>query len=950
MGSFRLIAKVMSAVGVGFTLLAVCVLAHAQSPRRAQVCNTYDQSDCYFVDTSTIGGIRFEDYKVTNPKAVQFDPALRLNELAALGNSTATTLCQSSPSNSYILSPAAISFNNVKAGIRENPFANGSSITLQEFLDVEFANFATSGGYTSPTFGLKMARNRGTAEYVIEIHPGNPGLNNIPGLTETLGYTIDPVTQTANSWGSPPVPVLLRQAVFAVLMNARSILSAASFSTAPAASGMPLWTPSEIIALAGQAQSLIAATANPAIAPPPPFTCTYPRSTDNAYAVCGADRSMEALQNVILTWGGEYLGLQTRHSFQILSSNLLGWSQADVPQMDPTFTDNGLPYEYALMSMTKPILMLWPTLRDDPALGPSDRQLIESWITNRLMPRAAIPGGVNGSPAFTNNWGYNGASVQMANAIRRSDHQTFAHAVEVFYVALNQMRQDGSFPLEAARSACSASYMNLAIRHLISIAEMAATQGYDLYSLSVNGKTLETSIQFLLNARDNPALLYQYSKAGGGVCNSGNPGDPPDFASVFNSYVPSNLAWVESYLARFPLSTAASRLRRIIGSDITAPPFPLWHFNSGLNTTCAFRKSYEFQPVNGVRLATVSGDAQTVVPNQATPVPLSVRVTDNSGVPLSGTLVSFAIARGSANMIAPAQVLTDGSGLASANVIAGPLNGTSTVTGTALGTPVSFSLLTSGPAVNAGGIIGIAASLPAVTVISPGAMFSIYGHDFAAAGTNVSANAFNGSLPTMLAGVCVAVGGLSAPIQAVTTDQINLVAPAVTAGSTVDVVVTTGCGTPSAKQTMPASVRVALAAPEFFYFAHNVNGRNPVAAIHAVQFRYIGPSSLGSAFAPAHPGDLVTIFGSGFGPTNPPIHPGAIADGAAQATGAVTVRLGSTVLGAGDILYVGTAPGLLISQLNIRIPSETPPGNQPLQIVIGGIASPPEAFLPIAAP
>jgi uncharacterized protein (TIGR03437 family) len=229
-------------------------------------------------------------------------------------------------------------------------------------------------------------------------------------------------------------------------------------------------------------------------------------------------------------------------------------------------------------------------------------------------------------------------------------------------------------------------------------------------------------------------------------------------------------------------------------------------------------------------------------------------------------------------------------------------------------------------------------------------MFSIYGHDFAAAGTNVSANAFNGSLPTMLAGVCVAVGGLSAPIQAVTTDQINLVAPAVTAGSTVDVVVTTGCGTPSAKQTMPASVRVALAAPEFFYFAHNVNGRNPVAAIHAVQFRYIGPSSLGSAFAPAHPGDLVTIFGSGFGPTNPPIHPGAIADGAAQATGAVTVRLGSTVLGAGDILYVGTAPGLLISQLNIRIPSETPPGNQPLQIVIGGIASPPEAFLPIAAP
>ena len=46
------------------------------------------------------------------------------------------------------------------------------------------------------------------------------------------------------------------------------------------------------------------------------------------------------------------------------------------------------------------------------------------------------------------------------------------------------------------------------------MAEMAATQGYDLYSMSVNGKSLETALEFLLNAYQNPALLYQYSQSG----------------------------------------------------------------------------------------------------------------------------------------------------------------------------------------------------------------------------------------------------------------------------------------------------------------------------------------------------------------------------------------------------------------------------------------------------
>ena len=149
---------------------------------------------------------------------------------------------------------------------------------------------------------------------------------------------------------------------------------------------------------------------------------------------------------------------------------------------------------------------------------------------------------------------------------------------------------------------------------------------------------------------------------------------------------------------------------------------------------------------------------------------------------------------------------------------------------------------------------------------------------------------------------------------------------------------------------MPQITTVTAASPEFLYFAHNANGQNPVAAVNAVSGTYIGPADFGAGFAPAHPGDVVTILASGFGPTDPPVAPGAVASDAAQVTSPVTVTLGSATLDASDVLYAGAAPGEPISQLNIRIPSGIPAGNQPLEIQIRGIASPPGAFLAIAAP
>ena len=345
-------------------LLFLSITSLGLAQHTAPVCNTDDNSDCRMIDTTVIGGLRWEDYKVTNPKAIQFDPSIRLTELAALGPSIAQTLSVANPQAPYIDSAPSISFSNVTATISEVSYTVGNTAFLSEFLIVLISNFSTSDGYSSPMFGFKMSRNRGSSQVYIGFKPGNPGLEQVAGLTSEVGYSIDPVPQTATfvTIGGPvPSSPLLRQALFGIFLNLRQVLSAAGFTTQPAASGQPLWSSSDITSLGTQASSMIANSGNPNVPVGPMFTCTYP--PPSGYANCVGRASMDALNNLVLTWGGEYLGLRTVLSKNVLMRNLLAWAKANGPIIDASLQPSDKIYqtlEYAMMEMSKPITMLWP--------------------------------------------------------------------------------------------------------------------------------------------------------------------------------------------------------------------------------------------------------------------------------------------------------------------------------------------------------------------------------------------------------------------------------------------------------------------------------------------------------------------------------------------------------------------------------------------------------------
>ena len=353
------------------------------------------------------------------------------------------------------------------------------------------------------------------------------------------------------------------------------------------------------------------------------------------------------------------------------------------------------------------------------------------------------------------------------------------------------------------------------------------------------------------------------------------------------------------------------------------------------------------------KLSIAGGDAQTGIVGTTLSQPLTVGIAFRAGLNIPGIPVTFAVASGSATLSA-ANAVTDDNGIAGVGVTLGSTPGDVVVTATVAGlTPVQFHLTATPnvptvpvPTISAGGVVGAASSVPAVTQISPGGFASIYGSNFAATGTSRAVQAADmtgGSLPTNLGGVCVLVGGLQGFLTYVSPGLVNFQVPAIQAGSNVNVQVVANCGTPDEIRSGPVSVATAAATPELLYWVANSTGKNPVVAVNAVSGAYVGAPGLisGVNFTPAKPGDYLIVYGISFGPTSPASTPGMPPTGAAKPTNTPVVTLGANVLPDVDVLYVGVSPGTAgLYQMNLQIPAGLADGDYPLVLKLGSYSTP----------
>ncbi len=348
-------------------------------------------------------------------------------------------------------------------------------------------------------------------------------------------------------------------------------------------------------------------------------------------------------------------------------------------------------------------------------------------------------------------------------------------------------------------------------------------------------------------------------------------------------------------------------------------------------------------PAVPMALNLISGNNQTAPAGSLLPGPLAVRVLGPGGLPLPGVTVTFAVTSGVATLGA-SLVTTDPAGTASITVTLGNTPGEVTITASVPGlSPVTFTatataVAPAGPRIAA--VVGAGLSLPSVRQISPNAIVTIFGEGFAPPGTQrlvSTADLVDGRLPTRLAGVCVQIGPERAPLFHIFPAQINLQAPTLAPASNVAVEVILNCGESNEARSNIQMVEAQAASPEFFYLAHNQDGRNPIAAINA--------SRPGQA---ASPGDVLTLFLTGLGLTNPPVAAGELPTAAAFVALPVTVTIGGAPLASADVLYTGVTRGLAgLYQLNLRLPAGLPQGDLPVTVQVGDFRTPPGGFLAV---
>jgi len=230
------------------------------------------------------------------------------------------------------------------------------------------------------------------------------------------------------------------------------------------------------------------------------------------------------------------------------------------------------------------------------------------------------------------------------------------------------------------------------------------------------------------------------------------------------------------------------------------------------------------------------------------------------------------------------------------------------------------------PSIDAGGVVNGASFQPGIV---PGSWLTIKGSNLSSVTDTWDKAIVNGNLPTSLDGVSVNVGSKPAFVYFISPGQINVQAPDVGAGP-VPVTVTTPSGT-----SVAFTADVVAQAPAFFLWP----GNQAVATRQDASLAVKDGTFAGATTVAAKPGDVLILWGTGFGPTTPTVAAGIQVPGdKIYDASPVSVKLGTA-----DAQFFGAAlsPGFAgLYQVAIQVPATLADGDYALKATVSGASSP----------
>jgi uncharacterized protein (TIGR03437 family) len=233
------------------------------------------------------------------------------------------------------------------------------------------------------------------------------------------------------------------------------------------------------------------------------------------------------------------------------------------------------------------------------------------------------------------------------------------------------------------------------------------------------------------------------------------------------------------------------------------------------------------------------------------------------------------------------------------------------------------------PAISAGGVI-TASQFGAYSSIAPGAWVEIYGTNLANTTTDWSSAFTNGNInaPTTVGGTTVTVGGLNAYIDYVSPTQVDAQVPFALNPGVQAVVISTAAGQSANYSINVTNTQAGLLTQ------YTVGGKQYFSAFHQDGTLVMPAGAVsGVTSSPAKVGEIITMYGIGFGQVNISLTDGQIVQKLNSLTTPLTMFFGPAQA---TFNYDGLAPGYLgLYQFNVIVPNVASGSAIPLTFILG---------------
>ena len=192
---------------------------------------------------------------------------------------------------------------------------------------------------------------------------------------------------------------------------------------------------------------------------------------------------------------------------------LLDWAKKDALRKGINVSWGKKPVDWQMMVLINSILTTTAVIADK--LDGEERKILGPWLNN-LVKKVAK----SRWKERQDNKAYLTSYITLIWGLMINDLKAVQHSIDVVKLAVNDMRPDGSFPIDTQRSGMGLKYNADSYGYLLMMASLLKdATGKDLFNYEVDGRSLHNGADFVIQGIMDPSKTnqkYAISCPGGG--------------------------------------------------------------------------------------------------------------------------------------------------------------------------------------------------------------------------------------------------------------------------------------------------------------------------------------------------------------------------------------------------------------------------------------------------